>query len=222
MIHVSKPAAAKIKKLRHYRVTLRHKTGRGFYVTVRRALRRRPNRHLQIGSGVEKALGTRTLDVVLKNGEFHTHLVRHSLRQKLVAAAKWGVPRESAIHYSEGPIRSQAITQPFTKLPLTTDCSGYVTRCYKEAGLPDPNGLGYKQLGYTGTLLSGAHEILTDVSKALPGDLIVYGPGTGWHVAMIVEAGKDPLTVSHGQESGPEYVRVSQDGRMPQRICRYI
>jgi len=93
------------------------------------------------------------------------------------------------------------------------------------AGLPDPNGLGYQTLGYTGTLLDHAQKagaILTDVALAKPGDLIVYGPGTGEHVAVIVKAGKDPLTVSHGDESGPQLMRVSQDGRQPQRVCRYL
>lgn len=105
------------------------------------------------------------------------------------------------------------------KLPLTTDCSGFVTLCYKLAGAPDPNGLDYNGQGYTGTLLEhGRHIPLAEVE---PGDVIVYGPGTGWHTAIIVEAGKDPLTVSHGQESEPAYVRVSQDGRQPQTYLRF-
>jgi len=55
-----------------------------------------------------------------------------------------------------------------------------------------------------------------------PGDVIVYGPGTGWHTAIIVEAGSDPLTVSMGQNGDPSYVRVSQDGRLPQTYLRFI
>ena len=39
-------------------------------------------------------------------------------------------------------------------LPLTTGCSGFVTICFYEAGAPDPNGLDYSGLGYTGTLRS--------------------------------------------------------------------
>lgn len=147
-----------------------------------------------------------------------------SARDRIVAAAKWGVAHTAQIHYSEAAIRSQAVTQPFGKLPLTTDCSGFATCCYREAGLPDPNGLGYKELGYTGTLLDHAQKAgkIVATAEALPGDLIVYGPGTGAHVAIVVEAGADPLTVSHGDEAGPEYVRVSQDGRQPQRVCRYL
>jgi len=36
-----------------------------------------------------------------------------------------------------------------------------------------------------------------------------------------VEAGEDPLTISHGQQGDPSYVRVSQDGRQPQRYLRF-
>lgn len=148
-------------------------------------------------------------------------------RQRIVRWARWGVANTAAIHYTEGPHRAHWLTRPriAKQLPLYTDCSGFATFCYRQAGLPDPNGLDYKTLGYTGTLLDNAqhhHMILTDISKARPGDLIIYGPGTGAHVAIIVQAGRDPLTVSHGQESEPAYVRVSQDGRKPQRICQCL
>lgn len=147
-------------------------------------------------------------------------------RQRIVKWARWGVANTSAIHYTETAARSGWLTAtPANQLPLSTDCSGFATLCYRLAGLSDPNGLGYKELGYTGTLLEYAQHhgrILTDVSQARPGDLIVYGPGTGSHVAVIIEPGCDPLTVSHGQEAEPGYVRVSQDGRQPQRICSYL
>lgn len=143
-----------------------------------------------------------------------------TLREKVVLWARWGVQHTAQIHYAE--------TRPYPlhlETPMTTDCSGFATLCYKEAGAADPNGLGYNGEGYTGTLLSHAEKagkIITDLSHARPGDLIVYGPGTGEHVAIIVESGPDPLTVSHGQESDPSYVRVSQDGRQPQRILSLL
>jgi cell wall-associated NlpC family hydrolase len=148
-------------------------------------------------------------------------------RQKIVKWARWGVTNTRAIHYTETPARADWLHRSKTAklLPLSTDCSGFATFCYRQAGLTDPNGLSYKELGYTGDMLEHAEKtghILTDIAKAKPGDLIVYGPGTGEHVAIIVEAGADPLTVSHGQESEPALVRVSQDGRKPQRVCRYL
>lgn len=148
-----------------------------------------------------------------------------SARRRIVRWARWGVSHTAAIHYSEGAERSRWLhAHPHDRLPLSTDCSGFATLCYRMAGLADPNGLGYQQLGYTGTLLAHAQRVgrILPTREAKPGDLIVYGPGTGSHVALIVEAGEDPLTVSHGQESEPAYVRVSQDGRQPQRVCRYL
>lgn len=143
-----------------------------------------------------------------------------TVREKVVLWARWGVQHTEAIHYAE--------TRPMPaklETPLTTDCSGFVTLCYKAAGAEDPNGLGYNGEGYTGTLLAHAEKhgrVFGEVSKARAGDLIVYGPGAGEHVAIVVEPGKDPLTVSHGSESEPAYVRVSQDGRQPQRVCSTI
>ncbi len=136
-----------------------------------------------------------------------------SLRDKVVACAHWGVEHEPQIHYKE------TRPMPLSKtLPLTTDCSGFATLCYRDAGAPDPNGLGYNGQGYTGTLLN--HGVAVDHPQ--PGDLVFYGPGTAYHVAVVVEAGPDPLTVSHGEESGPEYVRVSQDNRQPVRFRSYL
>ena len=139
---------------------------------------------------------------------------RPSVRSQIVKWAYWGAAHEPSIHYRES--RPMPLT---AGLPMTTDCSGFVTLCYKLAGAPDPNGLGYNGSGYTGTLLShGQHIPLAFVQ---PGDVIVYGPGTGWHTALVVKGGPDPLTVSHGREGGPAYTRVSQDGRLPQTYLRF-
>jgi hypothetical protein len=142
-------------------------------------------------------------------------LVTRDTRAGIVKWARgWGVANEPQIHYRE--TRPMPLT---ATLPLTTDCSGFVTLCYFLAGAPDPNGLGYNGQGYTRTLL--AHGKHIPLAQVKPGDVIVYGPGAGWHTALIVEAGPDPLTVSHGQEKGPELVRVSQDGRLPQTYLRF-
>ena len=156
----------------------------------------------------------------------HLRLIGRMPKQRamIVAWAYWGVKHEPRIHYSEAATRGEWLHKPPGALPMTTDCSGWATACYKWAGARDPNGLAYKQVGYTGTLLDYAakHGHIENTPKASPGDLLVYGPGTGEHVVIVVKAGTDPLTVSHGRESGPELVRVSQDGRKPQRVCRYL
>jgi len=139
-------------------------------------------------------------------------------RQDIVNWARWGVANSAGFTYSENADRMEGVNKPGVT-PCVCDCSAFVTYCYSWAGAADPNGQGYDGQGYTGTLLShGAPIALHDVQ---PGDVIVYGPGTGDHTAVIVEAGADPLTVSMGEQGDPSYVRVSQDGRQPQRYLRF-
>lgn len=138
-------------------------------------------------------------------------------RNDIVNAAKWSVANKTGWHYTEGPQRMEGIGHPFAG--CHSDCSAFVTLMYNWCGAPDPNGLGYNGTGYTGTLLG--HGTPIALNQVVPGDVIVYGPGTGWHTAVVVEGGADPLTVSMGQEGDPSYVRVSQDGRQPQRYLRF-
>jgi hypothetical protein len=130
------------------------------------------------------------------------------IRDDIVANALWGCDNEPDIHYSQGGHRFDALFSP-RDLPLYTDCSGFATLCYAWAGAPDPNGLGYNHSGFTGTMLNNLPEI--PIEQAQIGDLIVYGPGTGDHVVVIVEVGQDPLCVSHGQERGPFRIRHSAE-----------
>ena len=127
-----------------------------------------------------------------------------TVRQKIVTAARWGIANEPRIHYGEiRPIRLARA------LPLTTDCSGFVTLCYYLAGAPDPNGRGYDGSGYTGTLLGWLPAIAPlDADR---GDLVVWGTYPGRHVALVLEPGRDPLLCSHGQEHGPLAIRFSDE-----------
>jgi hypothetical protein len=125
-------------------------------------------------------------------------------RQRIVAAARWGIANEPRIHYGEA--------RPFPlsrRLPLTTDCSGFVTLCYFLARAPDPNGLGYDGDGWTGTLL----RHLPAAARLRPGDIVVWGAYPGHHCAVVLEVGDDPLLASHGQERGPLSIRFSEESR---------
>lgn len=127
------------------------------------------------------------------------------LRARIVANARWGITNEPQIHYEQlRPI--DGLKAP-RKLPLHTDCSGFSTLCYAWAGAPDPNGLGYSGQGYTGTLLQHMKAIAAEAAQ--PGDLVVWGPPPGHHVALVLEPGPDPLLCSHGQEAGPAATRFS-------------
>ena len=129
-----------------------------------------------------------------------------TVREKIVAAACWGIDEEPRIHY--GQVRPI----PFGRtLPLTTDCSGFVTICYFLAAAPDPNGRDYDGSGYTGTLLGHLPHI--PAASARRGDLVVWGTDPGRHVALVLEPGSDPLLCSHGQERGPCAIRFSEEDR---------
>lgn len=137
-------------------------------------------------------------------------VVASGLRAKIVSEANWGITNAAGIHYQQ--VRPIDGLNARHQLPLNIDCSGFVTLCYKWAGAPDPNGLGYNGQGYTGTLLS----YLTPVSSSQikPGDLVLWHRnGAGEHVSMVLEPGSDPLLVSHGAESGPYTVRFSASNR---------
>jgi len=134
----------------------------------------------------------------------------------------WALNNTNHITYSEAGNRASAIGVWPPKLPVAADCSMFLTWIYWLAGAEhDPtNAAGFAtHEGYTGTELSVGTEI--PLSEVQVGDAIVYGPGTGWHTAVIYEVGPDPLTVSHGGPNGPSLVRVSQDGRQPQRYLRF-
>lgn len=143
--------------------------------------------------------------------------MKRDARNAIAAWARWGVRNASRFTYSQGPERMSAIGRRGV-VPVVADCSAAVTLWYNFAGAPDPNGLGYDREGYTGTLLSAERGKMTDLSLVRPGDIIVYGPGTGWHTALVVESdGVNPLTVSMGRQGDPSFVYVNSDGREPQR-----
>ncbi|MBV8480020.1 MAG: hypothetical protein JOY72_06920 [Actinobacteria bacterium] len=128
------------------------------------------------------------------------------IRNGIVAAARWGIRNEPRIHYGEvRPIPLDG------RLPLTTDCSGFTTLCYRLGGAPDPNGFGYDGRGWTGSLLEHMASIPPIVVRA--GDVVVWGEYPGRHCAVVLEPGDDPLLASHGQERGPVEIRFSTESR---------
>jgi hypothetical protein len=140
------------------------------------------------------------------------------LRAKVVGNANWGVSKEPSIHYTQDQRRDDALKLPARHLPLYTDCSGFVTLCYKWAGARDPNGYGYRTLGYTGTLLE--HGTTVPLYEAEVGDLIVFGNWPGKHVAMISNLANktNPMLVSHGQEKGPLLISLNNEAAALGRV----
>jgi hypothetical protein len=136
-----------------------------------------------------------------------------TVRTKIVAAARWGIANEPRIHYGE--TRPMPLTRA---LPLTTDCSGFVTLCYYLAGAPDPNGLGYSGQGWTGTLL----RHLPETANPGAGDVVVFGAYPGRHCAIVLRMGDDPLLASHGTERGPVAIRLSAEAAIQRAPATWL
>lgn len=130
------------------------------------------------------------------------------LRKDILSQAGWGVANQAEIHYAQTrPIPLHTYRQH--RLPLTTDCSGFVTCCYYAAGAPDPNGLGYSGQGFTGSLIGHLPEIAHHEAEA--GDIVVFGPGDGDHAVILLDPGTvpDPRVISHGTEDDPHIQPLS-------------
>ena len=123
----------------------------------------------------------------------------------VVEAARRALQRQKnnpgTYEYSETYNRSDLESLFTGTLPIYVDCSGFVTLCYKAAGLPDPNGLGYRYLGNTTTLEAHGHA----TSNPQPGDLAFWsGPA---HVAVYVGGGK---VISMGEAGDPKEYTVAE------------
>jgi hypothetical protein len=141
-----------------------------------------------------------------------------TVRDSILQAAQWGIDNEAQIHYKQlRPI--DGIKDAF-KLPLQTDCSGFITLCYAWSGAPDPNGSNFSGAGFTGTLVSNGRPI--PKSAVQPGDLVIWGAGTGEHVCMVMTAEADPWLLSHGQEKGPIKIRFSQETKFHKAPVRWF
>lgn len=161
-------------------------------------------------------------------------------RYAVVAWALFLRQNNARCTYSEGANRYAGLNRRGV-LPFVGDCSSTLRDYFNWAGAPDPYKLGYAvPEGYTGTELSaGTHieEFVRNsrgllVQEVRPGDAVVYGPGTGWHTALVVLVrGRDILTVSMGRQGDPNFVWVDApvgpsfgygyDGRQPQTFLRF-
>lgn len=102
------------------------------------------------------------------------------VRGGIVAAGFYWYANRARIPYSEW--RPFDLVKPPDLPSHPWDCSAYVTNCHYAGGAPDPNGRGYNNQGYTGTLMSqGTRCQLSDLK---PGDLVFYGFSSGGGLAF--------------------------------------
>ena len=135
---------------------------------------------------------------------------------------------EPQIHYAQvRPMRTVGLSEAQLRQRLdakgyiSMDCSEAVTCLCKWAGLRDPNGNHYNGSGYTGTLLAHLPHY-SDPRKAKVGALCVFGPGTGEHVAMVIEPGATPVMWSHGGESGPIRISFERERALHRRPATFL
>jgi Putative peptidoglycan binding domain len=136
------------------------------------------------------------------------------VRTRIVALCRSGIAHEPAVHYTQSSrrgtwLRAARAGAKGLTFPAFEDCSSAITGIYRLANAPDPSGAGYDGPGTTGTFL--AHCTPIGRVRAKPGDIVVFGPGTGEHAAIVMVAGADPLLFSHGQERGPLAVHFAAE-----------
>jgi hypothetical protein len=147
-------------------------------------------------------------------------------RNEIVSIAEYLIGQASTIHYPNPDVRPgglmstrtipslEALKQMFgTGRAVTMDCSEAVTFVFRLAGLEDPNGLNYNGEGFTGTLLSHLPHY-TDINRAHPGAIVIFGTGTGDHACIVLEHDiSNPFLFSHGSEIGPLKIQLEDEKR---------
>ena len=115
------------------------------------------------------------------------------VRARVVEAAEAALAKSRSFKYSR--VRPMAASLSDPEAYTRTDCSSFVTLCYKAAGAPDPNGQDYDGTGYTGTLVQQGRW----VDDPEPGDLVFYGETRERpvHVALFVGGGE---AISFGED----------------------
>jgi cell wall-associated NlpC family hydrolase len=122
-------------------------------------------------------------------------------REGVVQAAQAAVakPQSNYVYSATRPYPPNLFGPP---LPVKTDCSGFVTLCYKEAGAPDPNGMGYSGQGFTGSLLLRGRP----TKSPKPGDLAFWHSPD--HVAVYMGGGN---IIEFGGPPAPIQGTISQE-----------
>jgi hypothetical protein len=135
------------------------------------------------------------------------------LRIRIVRAAMLGHKHAAQVHYTMGARRWDGITNRcrshLGRFPRWADCSSYVTWCLWDAlgganAGPDVVNAASWKAGYTGTMKQNGRRVPGGLANAMPGDLVLYGAGTGKHVTIVVAKNK---VISHGSEGGPYLVK---------------
>lgn len=121
-------------------------------------------------------------------------IVGGSANERLVFAMQTA-SKVFRLEYSEAGtwLKGYALTNVPAGHGYRTDCSWWYTMLRYACGLKGPNIYG----GYTGSILEEGKEVTRHFAEHHPGVAVVFGSGTGFHVAMSLGDGT-PTTYGHG------------------------
>jgi len=153
----------------------------------------------------------------------------HDIAHTLIAhVAQLDYPRDDVRGAADSETWKLTLAQAEARLKrgdhLCFDCSQSVTQIFKWAGVKDPNGLAYRYAGYTGTMIAHLPHY-SDARDARTGALVVFGPGTGEHVAMVLEPDPhhgNPLLFSHGATHLAGPIRFSVERRYHHQPATFL
>jgi hypothetical protein len=149
------------------------------------------------------------------------------LRLRIIRAARLGHKHAAQVHYTMGARRWDGITNRCRahrgQFPRYADCSSFVSWCIWDAlggpnAGPDVVNASFWKGGYTGTMKNNGRRVPGGLANALPGDLVLYGAGSGKHVTIVVAKNK---VISHGSEGGPYLVKPDYRNDIAE-VRRYI
>lgn len=139
-------------------------------------------------------------------------------RRELLALMDYGLAHRGQIHYPPGDVRSETVAEIKSWVDIHSrvsrvggwevDCSQMCEALLRAVGAHLP----FRD-GFTGSFLDACPHYF-DGRAAYVGAVVVFGPGTGHHMAMVYERDTkhgNPLLFSHGQESDPRLIRLSSE-----------
>ncbi len=139
-------------------------------------------------------------------------------RVELKALMDYCLAHRGAIHYPPNDIRSERVgsIKSWTDIHARImrpggweiDCSQMDEALLRAVGAKLP----FRD-GFTGSFLDHLPHY-TDGRAAYVGAVVVFGPGSGHHMAMVYERDPkhgNPLLFSHGQESDPRLIRLATE-----------
>jgi hypothetical protein len=142
-----------------------------------------------------------------------------SQRRELLALMDFCLAHRGSIHYPPGDVRRERVATISSWVDIharvmrpggwTVDCSQMAEALHRAVGLRLP----FRD-GFTGSYLEHLAPHYTDGRAAYVGAPVVFGPGTGHHMALVHTRDTkhgNPLLFSHGQEADPRLIYLSQE-----------